>query len=183
MGSTPGWGRSPGEGNGFPTSVLLPGEFHGQRSLVGCSPRVMNRRMCQGAWCPIDHIGGVFEVLERSADDFFSQLFSFKAVPMRDSINPRSLACLFFNSFGVFFFFLLQRLLVNWEKKTEMYKEIKYAFCNTLPLLSHNLYFSSVMFSFILGINYWCSQGSLQCLIEFSLKDTENQINNNNLKR
>ena len=30
--------RSPGEGNGNPTPVFLPGEFHGQRSLVGCSP-------------------------------------------------------------------------------------------------------------------------------------------------
>ena len=31
--SVPGLGRSPGEGNGS-----LPGEFHGQRSLVGYSP-------------------------------------------------------------------------------------------------------------------------------------------------
>ena len=29
-GSTPESGRSPGEGNGFPTLVFLPGEFHGQ---------------------------------------------------------------------------------------------------------------------------------------------------------
>ena len=28
-----------GEGNGTPTPVLLPGKSHGQRSLVGCSPR------------------------------------------------------------------------------------------------------------------------------------------------
>ena len=42
----PGSRRSPGEGNGFPhfsgkeipTPVFLPGEFHGQRSLVGYSP-------------------------------------------------------------------------------------------------------------------------------------------------
>ena len=34
-GSIPGLGRSPGEGNGNP---LLPGESHGQRSLVGYSP-------------------------------------------------------------------------------------------------------------------------------------------------
>ena len=27
-----------GEGNGQPTPVLLPGKFHGWRSLVGCSP-------------------------------------------------------------------------------------------------------------------------------------------------
>ena len=34
-----GLGRSPGEGNGRPTPVFLPGEFHGQRSLVCYSPR------------------------------------------------------------------------------------------------------------------------------------------------
>ena len=34
----PGWGRSPGEGNGDPTPVFLPGESHGQRSLAGHSP-------------------------------------------------------------------------------------------------------------------------------------------------
>ena len=31
----PGLGRSPGEGNGKTTPLFLPGEFHGQRSLVG----------------------------------------------------------------------------------------------------------------------------------------------------
>ena len=36
--SIPGSGRSLGEGNGYPTSVLLPREFYGQRSLVGYSP-------------------------------------------------------------------------------------------------------------------------------------------------
>ena len=35
LGSTPGSGRSPGEGNGNP---LLSGKPHGQRSLVGYSP-------------------------------------------------------------------------------------------------------------------------------------------------
>ena len=34
----PGSGRSLGEGLGKPTSVFLPGESHGQRSLAGCSP-------------------------------------------------------------------------------------------------------------------------------------------------
>ena len=33
--SSPGLGRSLGEGNGKPIPVFLPGEFHGQRSLVG----------------------------------------------------------------------------------------------------------------------------------------------------
>ena len=36
--SISGSGRFPGEGNGNPTSVFLPGEFHGQRSLVSYSP-------------------------------------------------------------------------------------------------------------------------------------------------
>ena len=38
MGSIPTSGRSPGVGNGKPTPVFLPGESHGQRSLVGYSP-------------------------------------------------------------------------------------------------------------------------------------------------
>ena len=38
MGCIPGWGRSPEGGHGYPTPVLLPGESHGQRSLVGYSP-------------------------------------------------------------------------------------------------------------------------------------------------
>ena len=38
-GSVPGLGRSPGEGNGQPPPVFLPGQFHGQRSLAGYSPR------------------------------------------------------------------------------------------------------------------------------------------------
>ena len=36
LGLIPGSGRSPGGGHGNP---LLPGELHGQRSLVGYSPR------------------------------------------------------------------------------------------------------------------------------------------------
>ena len=31
----PGLGRSARKGNGYPLFVFLPGEFHGQRSLVG----------------------------------------------------------------------------------------------------------------------------------------------------
>ena len=34
-----GSGRSPGEGNGIPTPVPLPGKSYGQRSLAGYSPR------------------------------------------------------------------------------------------------------------------------------------------------
>ena len=39
-GSIPGSGRSPGGGHGNP---LLPGESHGQRSLVGYSPKELQR--------------------------------------------------------------------------------------------------------------------------------------------
>ena len=39
LGSIPGSGRSPGEGNGNPLQCSWPGISHGQRSLVGCSPR------------------------------------------------------------------------------------------------------------------------------------------------
>ena len=38
-GSIPGLGRSPEEENGYTHSMFLLGEFHGQRSLVGYSPR------------------------------------------------------------------------------------------------------------------------------------------------
>ena len=41
-GSSPGSGRSPGEGNGNPLQYFLPGESHGQRSLTGYSPRGCN---------------------------------------------------------------------------------------------------------------------------------------------
>ena len=37
--SIPGSGRSPGEGNDNPTPAFLPGNPHGQRSLLGYSPR------------------------------------------------------------------------------------------------------------------------------------------------
>ena len=36
--SIPGSGRSPGGGHGHPLQEFLPGESHGQRSLVGYSP-------------------------------------------------------------------------------------------------------------------------------------------------
>ena len=38
LGSIQGLGRPPGEGNSNSTPVFLPGEFYGQRSLVGYSP-------------------------------------------------------------------------------------------------------------------------------------------------
>ena len=36
--SIPGWGRSPGGGHGNALQYSLPGESHGQRSLMGYSP-------------------------------------------------------------------------------------------------------------------------------------------------
>ena len=39
LGSIPGSGRFPGDGKWQPTPVLLPGESHGGRSLVGYRPR------------------------------------------------------------------------------------------------------------------------------------------------
>ena len=38
MSSIPGWERSPGGENSNGTPVFLPGQSHGQRSLVGYSP-------------------------------------------------------------------------------------------------------------------------------------------------
>ena len=37
-GSTPGLGKSPGEGNGNSSQCTCPGEFRGQRSVMGYSP-------------------------------------------------------------------------------------------------------------------------------------------------
>ena len=31
-------GRAPGEGSDNPLLICLPGKFHGQKSLAGCSP-------------------------------------------------------------------------------------------------------------------------------------------------
>ena len=41
--SIPGSGRSPGEGNGNPLKVFLPGKSRGQRSLEGSSPPRLQR--------------------------------------------------------------------------------------------------------------------------------------------
>ena len=38
VGLIPGSGKSPGRRKWQPIPVFLPGEFHGQRSLVGYSP-------------------------------------------------------------------------------------------------------------------------------------------------
>ena len=39
LSSIPGLGRSPEKGM-QPTPLFLPGEFHGQRNLMGCNPWV-----------------------------------------------------------------------------------------------------------------------------------------------
>ena len=39
LGLIPGWGRCPGGGNGNLLQCILIGESHGQRRLVGYSPR------------------------------------------------------------------------------------------------------------------------------------------------
>ena len=39
IGSIPGCGKIPWSRKWQPTPVFLPGQFHGQRSLVGYSPR------------------------------------------------------------------------------------------------------------------------------------------------
>ena len=63
MGLIPGLGRSPGEGNGNP--VFLPGESHGQRSLVGYNPQGckevdtterLSTHRDRGAWQTIVHV-------------------------------------------------------------------------------------------------------------------------------
>jgi len=38
LGLIPGSGSSAGEGERLPTSIFLPGEFHGQRTLASYSP-------------------------------------------------------------------------------------------------------------------------------------------------
>ena len=59
LGSIPGSGRSPGEG-WQPTPVFLPGEPHGQRSLVGYSPQVIK------SWTRLSDF--TFTVLELGRD-------------------------------------------------------------------------------------------------------------------
>ena len=61
LGLIPRLGRSPGGGNGNPLPVLLPRESHGQRSLVGYSPRGRKEPdtltfmlcLCPHPWSPL----------------------------------------------------------------------------------------------------------------------------------
>ena len=43
VGLIPGLGRSPGEGNGNPIPVVLPGESHGQEEAVGLQSMGLQR--------------------------------------------------------------------------------------------------------------------------------------------
>ena len=49
-GLIPGLGRSPGEGNGYPTPVSWPGEFHGQCSW-GCKESDMTEQLTLSLSC------------------------------------------------------------------------------------------------------------------------------------
>ena len=68
MGLIPGSRRYPGEGNGKNTPVLLPGEFHGQRSLVAIIHGV-EKSQTQLIW----HLYSTFITSERFL--FFSPLY------------------------------------------------------------------------------------------------------------
>ena len=45
LSSIPGFGRSPGEGNGLPTPVFWPGEFHALYCSWGCKESDMTKRL------------------------------------------------------------------------------------------------------------------------------------------
>ena len=55
LGLIPGLGRSPEEGNGNPTPVFLPEEFHGPRSLVGYTPWGP-KELGRTEWLPLFHL-------------------------------------------------------------------------------------------------------------------------------
>ena len=63
MGLIPGSGRSPGGRHGKPPAVFFLGESHGQRALVGYSPRVsknqtplkwLSTAQCRFSWAPTE---------------------------------------------------------------------------------------------------------------------------------
>ena len=64
LGSIPGLGRSPGDGNGLPTPVFWLGELHGQRSLADYSPwgckeskttEQLSRAQCIESGCQVQY--------------------------------------------------------------------------------------------------------------------------------
>ena len=74
-GSIPESERSPEEGNGEPTPVFLPGEFHGQRSL-GPSTQVSNPRLLhwQADSLPLSHQGRSWDQACESMGIWFRKL-------------------------------------------------------------------------------------------------------------
>ena len=73
MGSSPGPGRSPGEGNGNPFQYFLPGESHGQRSLVGYG--LWGRKECGMLSTPTRCKGKQWKFLGCHFADITPQLF------------------------------------------------------------------------------------------------------------
>ena len=70
LGSIPGLGRSPGEGNGWlPTPVFFPGEFHGQRSLAGYSSCAL---LQQAKKRPSPSVFGIHDAKKTQFIRFFS---------------------------------------------------------------------------------------------------------------
>ena len=75
LGSIPGLGRSPGEGNGNPLQYSCHGESHGQRSLVGYSPwgckestsLYYSKAAVPKSRCALDSLGSLKKV---NAQDF-----------------------------------------------------------------------------------------------------------------
>ena len=61
-GSIPGLGRSPGEREWQPTPVFLSGEFHGQKSLAGCS-RWGPRELDTTEWLTLSDVLGIIIAL------------------------------------------------------------------------------------------------------------------------
>ena len=80
--SIPGLGRSPGGGKCQPTPVFLPEKFHGQRSLVGYSPKGRKRVRCNWVTdaCTAVPLGKFFSLLMT----WFSSLYKGQVVCYMD---------------------------------------------------------------------------------------------------
>ena len=95
LGSIPGSGRFPGEGNGKTTPVFLPGESHGQRSLGGYSPWG-----CKGSdtteQLPLSHFHKVTSVAGLEATEVRNSMgASDKLGPFSHGVTHYVLICLF----------------------------------------------------------------------------------------
>ena len=88
LGLSPGLGRSPGEGNGISTPVLLPGKSHRQRSLVGYS--LWGRKesdMTERLHFHFQFIKFIFNLSFKKLPDFFPQNDCWPFIHMRVSIS------------------------------------------------------------------------------------------------